>query len=299
MTAGPAVFSSACCLWHDPGSGHPDRPDRLQAVLDRLQAAAVPVVQASPAPREALEAVHPPAYLAMLESLARRGGGMLDPDTIMGPSSWDAALGGAGAVLAATRHALAGDGHAFAAVRPPGHHCLADRAMGFCLLANLVIAARAAQRAGAARVLIVDWDVHHGNGTQALVESDPGIRMVSLHEAPGWPGTGAATERGVGNIFNVPRPAGLSPETYLEDLWSAVEAATDRWAPDLVLISAGFDAMRGDPLGGFTLEPGHYAEWTRRIRTRLPRAPIASALEGGYRPARLAEGVMAHLDALR
>jgi acetoin utilization deacetylase AcuC-like enzyme len=216
----------------------------------------------------------------------------------MGPDSWAAALGGAGAVLAAVDHALAGGGHAFAAVRPPGHHCLADRAMGFCLLANVAVAARAAQRAGCDRILIVDWDVHHGNGTQALVERDPAIRFVSLHEAPGWPGTGAETERGVGNIFNVPRPAGLQPTEYLEDLWTAIGAAVAGWTPQLVLISAGFDAMHGDPLGGFTLEPEHFAEWTHRIREAFPGVPIASAMEGGYVPDRLADGVVAHLEAL-
>lgn len=235
----------------------------------------------------------------MLEALATRGGGVLDPDTIVGPGSWAAAVGAAGAVLAAVHHATGGAGHAFAAIRPPGHHCLADRAMGFCLLANVVIGARAAQRSGKGRILIVDWDVHHGNGTQALVERDPAVRFVSLHQHPGWPGTGAASERGVGNIFNLPRPAGLPPEQYLADLWSGIEAATARWQPDLVMISAGFDAMRGDPLGGFTLEPGHYAEWTSRLRAAFPTAPIVSAMEGGYLPHRLAAGVVAHLEALQ
>ncbi len=253
---------------------------------------------AVPANRAALLAVHPDPYLRMLEAVASRGGGVLDPDTIMGPGSFAAAVGGAGAVLAGVDHALAGGGHAFAAVRPPGHHCLADRAMGFCLLANAVIGVRAAQRAGCQRVLIVDWDVHHGNGTQALVEHDPMTRFVSLHESPGWPGTGAASERGVGNIFNVPRPPGLPAEVYVADLWDAIALAIGAWTPDLLLISAGFDAMRGDPLGGFTLEPEHFAELTARLRGALPSTPIVSILEGGYDPARLADGVLAHLAAL-
>jgi acetoin utilization deacetylase AcuC-like enzyme len=293
-----AVFTASACLRHDPGSGHPEAPRRLATVLERLVRGGWVPTEAPPATQAALLAAHSEAYLRMLEAMATRGGGILDPDTTMGPDSWAAALGGAGAVLAAVDHALAGRGHAFAAVRPPGHHCLADRAMGFCLLANVVVAARAAQRAGCERILIVDWDVHHGNGTQALVERDPAIRFVSLHESPGWPGTGAETERGVGNIFNVPRPAGLPASEYLEDLWIAVSAAVAGWTPHLVLISAGFDAMRGDPLGGFTLEPEHYAEWTRRLRHALPDAPIASAMEGGYRPGRLADGVVAHLEAL-
>jgi acetoin utilization deacetylase AcuC-like enzyme len=170
--------------------------------------------------------------------------------------------------------------------------------MGFCLVNNAVVAARHAQRLGRDRVLIVDWDVHHGNGTQALVETDPTIRFVSLHQHPWYPGTGLAGERGVGNVFNIPRGPGEPPERYVEDLWSAIVTATTEWPPDLVVISAGFDAMHGDPLGGFTLEPEHYAEWTRRLRERWPGIPIVGVLEGGYRPERLAAGVMAHLLAL-
>jgi acetoin utilization deacetylase AcuC-like enzyme len=170
--------------------------------------------------------------------------------------------------------------------------------MGFCLVNNVVVAARHAQRADLERVLIVDWDVHHGNGTQALVEADPTIRYVSLHQHPWYPGTGMADERGVGNIFNVPRGPGKPPALYVGDLWAAIVAATTGWAADLVLVSAGFDAMLGDPLGGFTLEPQHYADLTLRLRERLPRAPVVGLLEGGYIPARLAEGALAHLGAL-
>jgi acetoin utilization deacetylase AcuC-like enzyme len=147
-------------------------------------------------------------------------------------------------------------------------------------------------------VLIVDWDVHHGNGTQALVERDPSIRFVSLHQWPWYPGTGAATERGVGNVFNVPRPPGLPPEQYVADLWDAVTAATADWCPDLILVSAGYDAMRGDPLGGFTLEPGHFACWVDRLRAGWPDTPIAAMLEGGYAPGRVAEGALATVRAL-
>jgi len=170
--------------------------------------------------------------------------------------------------------------------------------MGFCLIANAVVAARYAQRAGRSRVLIVDWDVHHGNGTQALVEHDETIRYVSLHQHPWYPGTGMADERGVGNIFNVPRGPGAPPTRYVEDLWAAIVAATTGWQPDLLLVSAGFDAMRGDPLGGFTLEPEHYADLTLRLRERLPATPVVGLLEGGYVPARLADGALAHVLAL-
>jgi acetoin utilization deacetylase AcuC-like enzyme len=170
--------------------------------------------------------------------------------------------------------------------------------MGFCLVNNVVVAARHAQRGGRAQALIIDWDVHHGNGTQALVETDATIRYVSLHQHPWYPGTGAASERGVGNIFNVPRGPGKPPELYVGDLWAAIVAATSGWTPDLVLVSAGFDALAGDPLGGFTLEPENFTDLTERLRERLPQVPIVGLLEGGYIPERIAAGVMAHLRGL-
>lgn len=293
------VFTHPSCLKHDPGSAHPETPARLRAVLDRLQGEPrVEVRTAQPATREPLLAVHPEPYLAGLESMSARGGGALFLDTILSRDSWSAVLGGTGAVLAALDHAIGGDGHAFAAIRPPGHHALAAKGMGFCLVNNVVVAARHAQSAGRQRVLIIDWDVHHGNGTQALVETDPTVRYVSLHQYPWYPGTGAADERGVGNVFNVPRGPGQPPALYVSDLWAAIVAATTGWTPDIVLVSAGFDAMAGDPLGGFTLEPVHYADLTTRVRHRLPAVPIIGMLEGGYRPDRLADGVMAHLGAL-
>ena len=294
-----AVFAHHDSLLHNAGPGHPESPARLDAVLARLAAEPSAAIRVPPrADREAMLKVHPAEHLLMLDALSRRGGGAIDADTVLNESSWAAAMAAAGATLAAVRHAQEGNGNAFAATRPPGHHASATRAMGFCLLNNVVIGAREAQRLGAPRVLIVDWDVHHGNGTQALVERDATIRFVSLHQSPWWPGTGAASERGVGNVFNVPRPADLPPERYVEDLWSAVTDATTGWAPDFVLVSAGFDAMRGDPLGGFTLEPEHYAELTTRLRERHPAAPLVGVMEGGYIPARLADGVAAHVRAL-
>jgi len=255
-------------------------------------------VQAVAASREPLLAVHSPEHLDRVQRMSETGGGVLFLDTVLNEASWSAVLGATGAVLAGLDYALAGRGHAFAAIRPPGHHALRTRGMGFCLVNNAVVAAREAQRLGQERILIVDWDVHHGNGTQALVETDARIRYVSLHQHPWYPGTGLAAERGVGNIFNVPRGPGLPPETYVTDLWEAIVKATTGWTPELILVSAGFDAMRGDPLGGFTLEPLHYAEWTRRLRERLPAVPIVGMLEGGYDPSRIAEGVAAHVAAL-
>jgi acetoin utilization deacetylase AcuC-like enzyme len=292
------VFTHPACLAHDPGPGHPESPRRLQVLLDRITAdGRFAVSQASAAPREATLDLHAPGYVEHLERMAHGGGGVLDADTVMNGASWDAALGALGAALAATRSALGGT-PAFAAVRPPGHHALRDRAMGFCLLGTVALAAFTARREGAARVLIVDWDVHHGNGTQALVEHDAAIRFVSLHQWPAYPGTGRAGERGVGNVFNVPMAAGLPPERYVAALWDAVVAASAGWAPDLVLVSAGFDSMAGDPLGGFTLEPEHYDGLTRRLRERFADAAFAGCLEGGYVPERVADGVLAHLAAV-
>ena len=265
------------------------------------QGAGYEVRNAPPAALEALAGVHPPAYAADLDALCRGGAALIGQDTILNGASWEAALAGLGQILAAVDHAHAGAGNSFAAVRPPGHHALAERAMGFCLLANAVLAARHAQRLGRSRILIVDWDVHHGNGTQDLVEHDPSIRFVSMHQWPWYPGTGAAQERGVGNLFNVPMAPQLEaagPGGYVESLWEGIAAAGKEWSPDLVLISAGYDSMAGDPLGGFTLEPEHYALWTTRIRERFADVPVVGLMEGGYLPDRLAAGVMATLGAL-
>jgi acetoin utilization deacetylase AcuC-like enzyme len=295
----PLLFTHPDCLRHDPGPDHPETPARLRVLLDRVRSdGAAEVREASAAALDELLAVHPRSYLQSLEGMSARGGGALFLDTILNGASWSAVLGATGAALAAVDSALAGKGNCFAAVRPPGHHALAARGMGFCLTNTAVVSARHGQRSGHSKVLIIDWDVHHGNGTQALLETDSTIRYVSLHQHPWYPGTGMADERGVGNIFNVPRGPGRPPDLYVADLWAAIVAATDGWAPDLVIVSAGFDAMLGDPLGGFTLEPEHYAELTRRLRERLAPAPIVGLLEGGYIPERLADGVLAHLRAL-
>jgi acetoin utilization deacetylase AcuC-like enzyme len=281
--------------------GHPERPERIAAVLDVLRAPGLGTptawTEAAPAPREALERVHPGRYLDRLEAIGAAGGGVLDADTAMGPRSWEAILGSAGVALAGVELALT-HGTAFAATRPPGHHALAASAMGFCFLNNVVLAAREAQARGAARVLIVDWDVHHGNGTQALVEADASIRFVSLHQYPWYPGTGAEHERGVGNVFNVPRPPGLPRAVYVRDLLQAVDAALTGWRPDCLLISAGFDSLAGDPLGGFTLEPDDVGALTTALRERVGPAPVAAVLEGGYDLTLLAAGAAALVRAL-
>jgi acetoin utilization deacetylase AcuC-like enzyme len=300
------------CRHHYAGAGHPERPQRFEAVLEALRhpnlAALVQWVEGAPASRDLIERVHSAAYIDLLDAMNARGGGggggggggvALDADTFLGPRSWESVLAAAGVAVAAVDQAItAGRERAFAITRPPGHHALASRAMGFCFLNNVVIAARRAQMLGCARVLIVDWDVHHGNGTQALVERDPSIRFVSMHQYPWYPGTGAADERGVGNVFNIPRPGGLPRATYARDLLAGVDAALEGWQPDALLISAGFDSLAGDPLGEFTLEPDDIADWTAALRERMRSRPIVGVLEGGYRLDLLAAGSSAFVRAL-
>jgi acetoin utilization deacetylase AcuC-like enzyme len=289
------VFTSPTCLLHP---GYPEQPSRLVTVLDRLErdGRVRPTLAASAEP-DALALVHPRAWVAELEARAARGA-PAGEEVPLSPLSWPAILGGTGAVLAATDHAMGGSRAAFAAIRPPGHHAEAERAMGFCPVNQVAIAAAHARRAGVERVLIVDWDVHHGNGTQAIVERDARTRFISMHQEHWYPGTGHAHETGVGNCFNRPMPPGLPSGTYVETLWQAVVDATDQWSPEVVLISAGYDSMAGDPLGGFTLRAQDYATWVARLRERWPSAPLVAVMEGGYDPDLLAEGVLATVGAM-
>ena len=296
-----AVTWNSACRHHYGGAGHPERPQRFEAVLEALRrpelAALISWVAAQPAERSAIERVHPPEYVSMLEKLAERGGGALDADTFLGPRSWESVLAAAGVALSAVEQGIR-TGTAFGITRPPGHHALAARAMGFCFLNNVVLAARQAQQLGQHRVLIVDWDVHHGNGTQALVEHDRSIRFVSMHQYPWYPGTGAEDERGVGNVFNIPRPGGLPRAVYARDFLAGVDAALSGWEPDILLISAGFDSLNGDPLGEFTLELDDITQWTEALRERMGGRPVVAVLEGGYRLDLLATGVVALVRAL-
>jgi acetoin utilization deacetylase AcuC-like enzyme len=293
------VYYHPDCVRHDPGPGHPETPERLRVVLARLaETPAADLREAATGDPDDLLVVHPAEHLEQLEAISRVGGGALSLDTVASQASWAAVLGATGAIHQAIGEAHSTGRHSFAAVRPPGHHALAGHAMGFCLVNNAVVGARRAQRLGRDRVLIIDWDVHHGNGTQALIEHDSTIRYVSLHQHPWYPGTGMAEERGVGNVFNVPRGPGAPASLYVDDLWAAIVAATEGWPPAMVLLSAGYDALYGDPLGGFTLEPSDFARLTTRLRERLPAVPIVGLLEGGYVPSRIAEGVVATIGAL-
>jgi acetoin utilization deacetylase AcuC-like enzyme len=304
-----AFVSHADCGRHDTGWEHPEHVGRLRAVLravgrDLSLFGALQHVEARHATPEALALAHDPAYVAAVRAVAAAGGGRLDADTVVSEGSWDAGAAGAGAALDALDLVMAGTARrAFAAVRPPGHHALRDSGMGFCLFGNVALAAlRARARHGLERVLVVDWDVHHGNGTQALVEHEPDVRFVSMHQWPWYPGTGAAEDRGPhASVWNVPMPAGLPAQRYAEALERAVDAATRAWVPDLVLLSAGFDSLAGDPLGGFTLELDDVDRLTRAMTARADAwcgGRLVSALEGGYAPERLGEAAVAHLRAL-
>lgn len=304
-----ALVSHSDCGLHDTGWGHPEHVGRLRAIPRALREEPdlfhlLLQVEGRHATEEELLLAHDGGYIATVRDLAARGGGRLDADTVASSGSWLAATAAAGCLLDAVDMAM--DGRAersFCGVRPPGHHALRARAMGFCLFGNVAIAAHyARQKHGLQRILIVDWDVHHGNGTQALVEQERDIHFVSMHQWPWYPGTGAAQDRGPHrNVWNVPMAAGLPPAEYLGALERAIDEATQGFTPDLVLISAGFDCLAGDPLGGFTLEPEDLAALTRRLVARATqwcKGRLVSALEGGYDPDRVATAAVAHLRAL-
>ena len=304
-----AFISHSDIGFHDNGWNHPEHVGRLRAITRALRYhpdlyLALDHVEGRHATVDELALAHDRGYIERVRELSAQGGGRFDADTIASEGTWIAATAAAGSVLEGVERALDGrNARSFAAVRPPGHHALPAQAMGFCIFGSVAVAAHHARTLGARRVLIVDWDVHHGNGTQALVEQERDIHFVSMHQWPWYPGSGAADDRGPhGSVWNVPMPAGLAPETYRDALLGAVDAATAAWTPDLVLISAGFDSLAGDPLGGFTLEIDDITRLTRAVVDRAERwcgGRVVSALEGGYHPERLGAACIAHLEAMR
>ncbi|WP_211306295.1 histone deacetylase family protein [Fulvimonas soli] len=301
------LYTHPACLAHDPGEGHVETPARLRAVLralDRDRFAALDRVEAPRATPEQLRRVHTAAHVERILGLAPAEGTVrLDEDTLMSPGSAEAALRAAGAAVAAVDAAMAGHGvRAFCAVRPPGHHATADRAMGFCLFNNVAVAAAHAIAAhGLRRVAIADFDVHHGNGTQAIFEREPRVLFVSSHQSPLYPGTGGEDERGVDNVVNAPLAPGEGSHAFRE-LWEgALLPRLHAFRPQLVLVSAGFDAHRDDPLADLRLNGEDYAWITARL-VRLADAHadgrLVSTLEGGYDLAALAASAAAHVEAL-
>ncbi|HVX04706.1 MAG TPA: histone deacetylase family protein [Rhodanobacteraceae bacterium] len=301
------LYTHPACLDHDPGIGHPESPARLRAVLQALdspQFAAIERVEAPLATREQLERAHGTEYLdRIFASAPSQGAARLDPDTVMSPGSLEAALRAAGAACAATDAVLARETRrAFCAVRPPGHHATRHEAMGFCLFNSVAIAAAHALDAHRLdRVAIIDFDVHHGNGTQAIFRHDPRVRYASSHQMPLYPGTGDASEHGAGNIFNAPLPPESGSDEFRAAWDEKLLPELNQFRPQLLLISAGFDADARDPLAQLRLVPEDYAWITQRLVELADRhadGRIVSALEGGYDLEALREDVAAHVAAL-
>ena len=299
-------------LTHSTGAGHPERPERLTAIVERLRQkgllSELTAIKPAAASLEWVTTVHLPDYVERARKSCRAGTGYVDtPDAPASTNSYDVALAAVGGVLAAVDVVMEGKTrNAFCAVRPPGHHALKNRAMGFCLFNNDAVAARYIQRKHKlARVLIVDWDVHHGNGTQAAFYDDPSVFYFSLHQSPFYPGTGSADERGsgkgVGFTLNVPFPAGCGDAEYRKAFEEKLKPVAAVFQPDFVLISAGFDAAQGDLLGGMKITPEGYAALTRIVKAiagQYAKGRLVSVLEGGYNLEALAASVEAHVRIL-
>ncbi len=301
-----AVFASVELDRHATPPWHPERPGRLDAALSGIPAAGLLDAVSFREPRlatpEELASAHAESYVAGIERFCGSGGGDLDPDTFAAPGSWETARRAAGAVLDAVDALQAGDCElAFAAGRPPGHHAVADQAMGFCLFNNVAVAA-ARLAAEGRRVAIVDWDVHHGNGTQDIFYDDERVLYVSLHEAPLYPGTGLASETGgpaaPGSNLNLPFPAGTRGDVYRQAFDEVVAPIIESFRPEWLFISAGFDGHRNDPLAGLELSSADYADFAVRLQSLVPARRTVVALEGGYDFDALAASTGATLAAL-
>ncbi len=309
-----AIVSHSACALHDTGWHHPEHQGRLPAIVKAIYRETPALLdrmlqeEAPAASRDDLLRVHSPAHLAAVQrgvERARAAGRPVDltQDTIVSGASWEAGLGAAGAALHAARLVLEGKaGTAFALTRPPGHHATTERPMGFCLFNNAAVAARWARDvAGAERVLIVDWDVHHGNGTQDIFYGDPSVYYLSLHMTGHYPGTGHTHQTGLaegeGTTRNVPFPPGVEREYYLRVYDEVISMVFDEFTPDLVLVSAGYDCLAGDPLGGLLLEPPDLHAMTRRL-IECAGGRVVALLEGGYVPHRTAAGVVQTIRAM-
>ena len=259
-----------------------------------------------PATSQQCARIHPDSYLEVLKDWCDGDVGRVEADTVVSKGSWTAATLAAGAVCDAVERVVKGiDTTAFCAIRPPGHHALSSSPMGFCLLNNVAIGAQHARSLGLNKVLIIDWDVHHGNGTQASFWEDPNVGFVSIHRFPFYPGSGKADETGsgkaIGTKVNIPVAANTPPTEFLKRLFDASEKLANEMHPELILLSAGFDAHRNDPVGGLTLEAEHYeeaGEWIRKLAEQHCGGKLVSLLEGGYHLKHLPECVDAHLKGM-
>jgi acetoin utilization deacetylase AcuC-like enzyme len=298
-----SVYSHADCIRHQPGVGHPEAPFRLQAVLEVIAELKLPVTGSIAATDAQILRAHTPELMQRLRAHEDTDALVaIDADTRIGPSSYSAAMHAAGSGVQAVRAVLNGDfKRAFCAVRPPGHHATRDTAMGFCLFNSIAIAAYAALDAGLSRVAIVDFDVHHGNGTQDIFWNEPRVQYLSSHQSPLYPGTGSALERGLGNIVNAPLSPG-SDGIALRAAWAqTLLPALSAFSPELILISAGFDAHALDPLAGLNWQDVDYAWITRELVRQAEHSAlgrIVSMLEGGYSEMALRACTRAHLLAL-
>ena len=302
------VYTHPACLAHDTGPGHAERPERLSAIIEALHAA-FPALEWRDAPRASrgqLLRVHAESLLATVLETQPPARIMLDPDTVLSPASAEAALRAAGAAVVAVDDVMSDVSGAarrvFCAVRPPGHHATADTAMGFCLFNNIAVAAaHALATHGLDRVAIADFDVHHGNGTQAIFDTEPRIRFASSQQLPLYPDSGHARERGIGNIFNAPLPSGAGGELFRAAWRDRLLPELDAFRPQLLLVSAGFDAHRRDPLAQLQLEAEDYAWITQQlagIASRHAQGRLVSLLEGGYDLQALRACSVAHVGAL-
>ena len=301
------LLTHEACLQHDPGRRHPESPARLRAVLAALAASEFSSLERREAPRADLDTirrVHPRDFAArLLAAVPQQGYAAIDADTVLSPDSGEAALRAAGAAIAAVDAVMRGEArNAFCAIRPPGHHAEPLRPMGFCLFNNVAIAAQHARAAhGLKRVAVIDFDVHHGNGTQSAFENDADLFYASTHQMPLYPGTGAASETGLGNIVNVPLAPRSGSREFREAYSAVILPALDAFRPEFILVSAGFDAHRCDPLAELMLVEEDYLWITDRLVDRAGRhaeGRLVSSLEGGYDLEALAASAASHVRRL-